>query len=70
VGISAKIDRSFYNPRWAIEAQNVVTVEAIQTLSRSSSAVQSKFRDISPSWQPDQVLKARYMALWKAEERR
>ena len=28
------IDRSFYNPRWASEAQNVVTVEAIEALYR------------------------------------
>ena len=63
-------DSTFYNPRWASEAQNVVTVEAIQTLSRSSSAAQSKFRDSSPSWRPGRVLKTRNMALWKAEERR
>jgi hypothetical protein len=29
-----RIDRSFYNPRWASEAQKVVTVEAIEALFR------------------------------------
>jgi len=66
----SKNDSTFHNPRWASEAQNVVTVEAIEALYRSSSAAQSKFRHSSPSWRPGRVLKTRNMALWKAEERR